>query len=158
MTKRFIDTWFWLTLIVETEPFHREANEFLLKWSYKGDPFFTSGSVIAETTSAVLHSQRFIKVPDKKLLPDYALKFVDRFKTAVAAGQLQVISAQANQIADALELLKANFRKIPKLSYFDCETVVLCKTEGINGVLTEDSDFQYLGSQIDPDWNAVLNP
>jgi predicted nucleic acid-binding protein len=157
MKKRFIDTWFWLTLIIETESCHRQATEFFYKNAYLGDEFYTSGSVIAETTSALLHSQRFIKVPDKKLLKDYAFKFIEHFQGVVASGQVKVLTADQNQIVSGLDLLKGNFRQIPGLSYFDCETVVLCKSEKIEGVLTGDKDFEYLGFTIDQDWAKILN-
>jgi predicted nucleic acid-binding protein len=157
MKRRFIDTWFWITLIVETEPFHKHASEFLLKSAYQGDEFYTSGSVIAETTSGFLHSTRFIKVKEKKLLPEYAFKFFEKFKDAVASGQLKVLTANQGQIVTALDVLKDNFRKISGLSYFDCETVVLCRDEKIKGVLSADKDFEYLGLPIDEEWAKILN-
>jgi len=156
MKRRFIDTWFWITLIVETEPFHKQATGFFLKSAYQGDEFYTSGSVIAETTNGILHSRRFIKVPDKKLLPVYAFKFFEKFKSAVTSGQCKVLSASQAQIGNSLELLKENLRSIQGLSYFDCETVVLCRDNEMPGILTGDRDFEYLGMSIDEDWKPIL--
>jgi predicted nucleic acid-binding protein len=156
MKKRFLDTWFWITLIVETEPLHKQAVEFFRKHAYQKDEFYSSGSLIAETTSGILHSGRFIKVPQQKLLPTYAFKFFEQFKTVVAFGLVKILTANQDQIGNALELLKEKFRSMPDLSYFDCETVVLCRNNQIPGVLTADGHFEYLEMPIDEDWKAIL--
>src|SRR5580700_6451741 len=105
MKRRFIDTWFWITLIVETEPLHKQASELFLKSAYQGDEFYTSGSLIAETTSGILHSRKFIKAPEKRLEPLYAFKFFEKFKDVVTSGQVKVLTANQDQIGNALVLL-----------------------------------------------------
>jgi predicted nucleic acid-binding protein len=156
MKRRFVDTWFLLNLIIETELHHKQALEFFRRYSYGGDEFYASGSLIAETTGCILHSKRFIKVPEKKLLPTYAFKFFEKFKDVVTSGQLKILTANPAQIGNALELLKEKFRAMPDLSYFDCETVVLCNENKIPGVLTGDKHFEYLGLPIDENWAGFL--
>lgn len=158
MRRRFIDTWFWISLIVETEPFHKKASEFLFRYGYEGDEFYTSNSVIAETTSGILHSSRLIKAPEKKLIPEYTFKFLEKFSTMVASGQLKVLAADQTLIGKSLDLLKRYFREMPKLSYFDCESVIHCREIGIPEILTGDSDFEYLGIPIDKDWEEFKKP
>jgi len=157
MKRRFIDTSFWLTLIVQTEFFHAQAIEFFDRYSYQGDEFYTSGSVIAETTNSILFSKHLIKAPQKRLMPEYAFNFFERFCTVLdPAGPLHVLTATPVQISESLELLKTNFRSIPKLSYFDCESVVLCRANQIPDILTGDSDFESLGLPIDADWKSFM--
>jgi predicted nucleic acid-binding protein len=157
MKQRFIDTWFWETLIVGTEPFNKTAVEFFSKYYYQGDQFYTSGSVIAETTNAILFSKSLIKAPETKLRPEYAFKFFEKFKAALEdTDRLEILTATPAQISEALELLKANFRAIPKLSYFDCESLVLSKANQIPSILTGDSDFDSLGLPMDEDWKLFM--
>jgi predicted nucleic acid-binding protein len=157
MKKLFVDTWFWLTLIIQTEEFHRQADEYFLKGSYQGDEFYTSGSVIAETINSILHSKTLIKAPEKRLRPDYAFGFFEKFEKVLETNSnLKILIADQTQISKALEFLKGNFRSMPRLSYFDCESVVLCQAHGLPRVLTKDSDFESLGVPIDEDWKAAL--
>lgn len=157
MKRRFIDTWFWNTYVVSTELQHKMAKEFFFKQSYQGDEFFTSSSVIAETSNAILTSKSLIKAPETKLRPAYAFKFFEEFKKALSsASQLKILSANPTQVGEALELLAVNFRSIPKLSYFDCESVVLCRANQISSILTADSDFDSLGLPMDEDWNLFM--
>ncbi len=152
MKRRFIDTWFWISLIVETEPFHKKATEFLFRYGYEGDEFYTCGSILAETTSGILFSKRLIKAPERKLIPKYTFEFLEKFSTMVASGQVRVLSADQTLIGQSLGLLKQHFRTIPDLSYFDCESVIHCKQIGIPEILTGDGHFEYLGIPIDGDW------
>jgi predicted nucleic acid-binding protein len=152
MKRRFIDTWFWISLIVETEPFHQKATEFLLKYGYKGDEFYTSNSILAETTSGILYSKRLIKAPEKKLIPKYAFEFLEKFSKMVTSGEVKVLMADQVLIGQSLDLLKKQFRKIPDLSYFDCESVIHCKQSKIFEILTADDHFEYLDLPIDKDW------
>jgi predicted nucleic acid-binding protein len=157
MKHRFIDTWFWETLIVGTEQYHQKAFEFFRRTSYQGDRFYTSGSVIAETINGILFSKSLIKAPEKKLRPDYAFRFFEAFKTSLEQAKcLEVLTATPEQIQESLEFLKTHFRSIPKLSYFDCESVVLCRANNIPGILTGDSDFDSLGLPMDEDWKAFM--
>lgn len=157
MKRRFVDTWFWLNLIVGTQPHNQEAVEFFRRHHYQGDQFFTSSSVIAETTNAILFSKSLIKAPQTKLRPEYAFKFFEQFKTALEGTErLEILTVTSIQISESLELLKTNFRSIPKLSYFDCESVVLCRANQISDILTGDSDFESLGLPIDADWKLLM--
>ena len=157
MNQRFIDTWFWVTLIVQTEPFHAQAKEFFNRYSYQGDEFYTSGSVIAETTNSILFSKNLIKTPEKKLMPQYAFKFFEDFCGFLnPSNPLRVLTATPAQVTETLDLLKTNFRSVTKLSYFDCESVVLCRANQIPSILTGDSDFDSLGLPMDEDWKLLM--
>jgi predicted nucleic acid-binding protein len=157
MKKHFVDTWFWLSLVIGTEPCHRETEEFFRKAAYERDEFYTSGAVIAETVNSILHSRNLIKAPVNKLRPQYAFQFFETF-TSVFKPQvpLMVLSVNKPEIEAALELLKGHFRAMPDLSYVDCESVVLCRANGFSGILSADGHFQTLGVDIDPDWAMFL--
>ena len=150
---------FWTTLIVGTEDLHESAKDFFKKQIYLGDKFYTSGSVISETISLILHTKRLIKAPQQKLQPQYAYNFFIQFKDmlTVSTGQFEMLIASKEQIEKSLKLLADNFQKIPNLSYVDCESVVLCQDHQIPGIMTKDPDCQYLGMPIDPDWLPVMD-
>lgn len=159
MKKRFLDTWFWATLIVGTEELHEEAKTFFNKQVYLGDKFYISGSVISETISLILHTKRLIKAPQQKLQPQYAYNFFTNFKEMLngSSGQLEILIASKEQIEKSLQLLADHFRAIPGLSYVDCESVVLCRGHQIPGIMTKDPDCESLGIPIDPDWRLAMD-
>jgi predicted nucleic acid-binding protein len=158
MKKIFVDTWYWATLIIGTEQYHQQATDYFRKHTYLGTEFYTSGSVIAETISLILHSKHLIKAPEKRLRPEYAQRFFERFKGVVnqPSEQLKILIANQIQIGKALDLLQTRFRDIPKLGYVDCETTVICADSGITNVLSGDVHYEDLGLPIDEEWKELL--
>jgi hypothetical protein len=139
MTRLFYDTWAYLALTDERDPYHELAQQLGRRAEELKYGKVTSTYILDESLTIVRSRAGY----------ERAVEFGEGLWAMVQEGLLELVAVHEGHVKEAWELFK-RYRDIKKLSFTDCTSFVIMRERGIKYVFTGDAHFEQvnLGFQL----------
>lgn len=126
----FVDTWAWLALSYQRDPYHTLAQVQHKEFRRDGRRYLTTNLVLSETISSL-----YRVVPAAQAEP-----FIERLLEAFRTGTDEIVHVGPELFAEAWSLRK-RFRDKPDISFVDLTSMVCMREYGLEDVFTGDGHF-----------------
>jgi predicted nucleic acid-binding protein len=130
----FIDTWGWLAIGHQRDPFHKEVVEYYQKLQEDKIRIYTSDYILDETITLLFRREKY----------EDAVKFMGGIFQSSERGYIIIDKINAPRFSSAWELRKS-FKDKPLISFTDITTMVIMQERGIKYILTKDDHFKHVG-------------
>ncbi|MEI6222031.1 MAG: PIN domain-containing protein [bacterium] len=126
----FVDTWGWVALGNSSDCHHKEACEIFKVITTKHCKLTTSDFVLDETISLL----------SRRVFHGKVSTFIDGILAMRKQNELSLVAVD-DQVFHAAWVLRKKLSDKPKLSFTDCTSFVIMKTNNISQVVTADQHF-----------------
>jgi predicted nucleic acid-binding protein len=130
----FVDTWAWLALAHQRDPYHRLAVEEHRTLQKHKVRYVTTNDVLAELKTSLFPTVSFAK----------ARQFMLNVFQSLHTGRYQLVFVSPEQFERAWQL-RQRYHDKPKISFTDLTSMIVMQDLGITDVFTGDSHFQQVG-------------
>ena len=130
----FVDTWAWLALAHQRDPYHRVAVEEHRALQSKKVQYVTTNDVLTELMTSLFPVVSFGK----------ARQFMLNVFQSCHTGRYQLVFISPDQFERAWEL-RQRYHDKPKISFVDLTSMVVMQDLAITDVFTGDAHFEHVG-------------
>ena len=145
MSPILVDTWAWLALADQRDPYHHLASRQHSAFLQARRGYVTTDFILSELISSLFQVLSF----------GDAKAFADRLFVAFEAGKQDLIHVTPSQFRRAYEL-RLRYQDKPDISFVDLTSMVVMQEIGITDIFTGDAHFLQvrLGFRLCPDPSA----
>lgn len=130
----FVDTWAWLALAHQRDPYHRVAVEQHRALQNQEVQYVTTNDVLTELITSLFPAVSFAK----------ARQFMLNVFQSCHTGRYQLVFVSPEQFERAWQL-RLRYHDKPKISFVDLTSMVVMQDLGITEVFTGDAHFERVG-------------
>jgi predicted nucleic acid-binding protein len=130
----FVDTWAWLALAHQRDPYHRVAVEQHRTLQSQKVQYVTTNDVLTELMTSLFPVVSFAK----------ARQFMFNVFQSCHTGRYQLVFVSPDQFERAWQL-RQRYHDKPKISFVDLTSMVVMQDLAITDVFTGDAHFEQVG-------------
>ncbi len=130
----FVDTWAWLALVDQRDPYHRAARQQHAAFRQAKQKYVTTDYVLSEAISSVFGSIAFSD----------AVQYIDGLLQSFDARRDDLIYVSPAQFRQAWGL-RQRYHDKPDISFVDLTSMVVMRELGLADIFTGDSHFLKVG-------------
>lgn len=130
----FVDTWAWLALAHQRDPYHRVAVEQHRALQKQKTQYVTTNDVLTELVTSLFPLVSFAK----------ARQFMLNIFRSCHSGRYQLVFVSPGQFERGWQL-RERYQDKPKISFVDLTSMVVMQDLAITEVFTGDSHFEQVG-------------